>query len=59
MERQTVDVADLQDLTGLGRSTIYELDRAGKIPGKLENVGRRKLFSRAKILAWLQGREDD
>ena len=58
MEKQTFDVPDLEVLTGLGKSTLYELDRKGEIPGRLKNVGRRKLFSRARIMEWLEGRPD-
>ena len=58
MEKQTVDVPDIMQMSGLGRSKIYELDREGKIPGRVENVGRRKLWGRAKVLKWLAGGSD-
>ena len=58
MERQTVDVDDILELSGLGRSKIYELSREGLIPGEIKNVGRRKLWGRERVLAWLQGRGD-
>ena len=57
MERMTIDVPDLEELSGLGKSTIYEQARAGKIPGTIR-VGRRLLFSRARIMEWLEGRSD-
>lgn len=59
MEKMVVDMKELRELTELGNSTLYELDRQGLIPGKIQHCGRRKLFARGKIIAWLEGREGE
>lgn len=41
------------DLLGLGLHTIYEAAGRGDIPHR--RIGRRILFSREAILAWLKG----
>lgn len=40
-------------LLGLGLHTVYEATGRGEIPHR--RVGRRILYSRAAILAWLKG----
>lgn len=50
--RATYTVADLTTLLGLGRDAIYAAASRNEIPGTLR-IGRRLVFSRAKIHAWL------
>ncbi len=50
--RATFDVAEMAQLLGLGRDTIYEAARRGELPGMLR-IGRRIVFARAAVLAWL------
>lgn len=54
MERRTLDAREVCELSGLALSTVYERAREGQLPGVLK-VGRRLLFSRTKVLAWLEG----
>ena len=52
----TVDVEDIIVMSGLGRSKVHELRRGHKIPGEIENIGRRKLWNRRRVAEWLGGR---
>ena len=57
-DKLTFDAREVQKLSGLALSTVFEKSRNGEIPGAIR-VGRRLLFSRARILEWLDGREND
>lgn len=55
VDRLTLDAREVKALSGLALSTIFEKARAGEIPGTIR-VGRRLLFSKARVLEWLDGR---
>jgi hypothetical protein len=45
--------ADLQRVVPLGRTRLWEAVRTGEIPSR--QVGRRRLFTREAVAAWLVG----
>lgn len=51
-ERATYDAEEVARLAGVHRVTVYEGARDGTVPGAIR-LGRRLLFSRAAIDAWL------
>ena len=57
-KKLTFDAREVHELSGLALSTIFEKSRTGEIPGAIR-VGRRLLFSRAKIMAWLDGQSEE
>lgn len=50
---EVLTVQQAAKLLGLGLHTVYEATNRGEIPHR--RVGRRILYSRAAILAWLKG----
>ena len=48
---------DLQELTGLSRSTVYRLSREKDFPGFY--VGRRLIIDGARLGAWLRKRQEE
>jgi excisionase family DNA binding protein len=48
---------DVQALTGLGRTTTYDLLRSGTIPGVLK-VGKQYLIARTNLLLWINGQAE-
>ncbi len=50
--RATYTAAELAKLLGVGRDAVYEAANRGEIPGTLR-IGRRLVFARAAVLAWL------
>lgn len=50
--RATYTADEVARLLGVGRDTVYEAANRGEIPGALR-IGRRLVFARAKLLAWL------
>ncbi len=48
---EVLNAAQVAQLLGVDRKTIYEAARLGEIPH--QRLGRRLLFSRTAILAWL------
>lgn len=48
---QLVDVKGAAALTGYAVHSIYQLSSAGKIPSK--KIGRKLMFSRADLIAWI------
>ena len=57
VDRLTLDAREVKALSGLALSTIFEKARTGEIPGTFR-VGRRLLFSKARILEWLDARNN-
>lgn len=56
LARQTPDVLNAEQvaaLLGLDRKTVYEYAGRGQIPHR--RLGRRLLFSRSALVAWLGG----
>lgn len=53
--RETIEAAEAAEILGLSTWTVYALARRGEIPHV--RVGRRLLFRRATLLAWLEARE--
>jgi excisionase family DNA binding protein len=52
-DTDVLTVPQAAKLLGLGLNTIYEAAGRGEIPHR--RIGRRILFSREAILAWLKG----
>lgn len=50
--RATLRADEVAALLGVGRNTVYLAAERGEIPGAIR-VGRRLLFARATVLAWL------
>lgn len=55
MTRETIEAGEAADLLGLSVWTLYDLARRRSIPHI--RVGRRVLFRRASLLAWLDQQE--
>ena len=53
MDQITISVAEACRASGLGRTTIYELLRAGKITSR--KVGERRLIDAASLRRYLVG----
>jgi excisionase family DNA binding protein len=53
-ERRTYDMVEGAAMLGVSRGHIYQMARAGEIPGVL-SVGRRLLISRQVFDAWIAG----
>jgi len=49
MERSTIDAAELAETLGVSRWLIYESIREGTCPIEPIRIGRRLVFSRAKL----------
>ena len=54
-KRETLEAAEAAEILGLSRWTLYDLARHHAIPHV--RVGRRVLFRRMSILAWLDAQE--
>lgn len=52
VECETLKAGEVAKLLGVGRDTVYEAARKNEIPGAIR-LGRRLVFSRARVLAWL------
>ena len=50
--RATYTVREVARLLGVGRDAVYAAAGRGEIPGTIR-IGRRIVFARAKVLAWL------
>jgi excisionase family DNA binding protein len=55
-DRITISVGEAVRLTGLGRSTLYELMADGKIPYR--TIGRRRLVLVGGLRRFVLGRRD-
>ena len=53
-EPEVLNVDQVAQLLGLHPKTVYDHAGAGHIPHR--RVGRRLLFSRRAIMAWLEGK---
>lgn len=51
LERAVLSAAEVAEVLGLSKATVYALAHSGQLPCK--RVGRRFLFSREAIHAWL------
>jgi excisionase family DNA binding protein len=50
--RATFTAVEVAQLLGVARDTVYEAANRNEIPGALR-IGRRLVFARATVLAWL------
>lgn len=50
--RRLVPAKELSKTLGMSLTSVYELTRAGRIPGGIK-IGRRILFDADKLEAWL------
>jgi excisionase family DNA binding protein len=50
--RDAISADDVADMLGMDRKSIYNAANRGQIPCR--RVGRKLLFSRTAVLAWLQ-----
>lgn len=55
--RETLTASEASELLGLSKWSVYELTRRKEIPHI--KIGRRVLFRRESLLAWLSVRERD
>ncbi len=46
----------VKEMTGLGRSTIYELMSKGDFPRPVKLTGKAIAWPESRVTAWLQGR---
>lgn len=53
--RETIDAQEAADIVGLSEWSVYNLVRRGEVPHI--RIGRRVLFRRSTLLAWLDERE--
>ncbi len=56
-EKLALTVAEVAEVTGLSRNTIYEEISAGRLPHRKTGTGKRGtiLVSRSALLRWLEG----
>lgn len=54
-EIEIITADDVANLLGVNRKTIYEAAERGEIPHR--RLGRRLLFERSAIVAWIRGGE--
>lgn len=52
---EVLTVAQVADLLGLGKNTVYDAAARGQIPHR--RIGRRLIFSRSAVMEWLAGKE--
>jgi prophage regulatory protein len=45
---------DIESITGLSRSTIYDLIKKGQFPKPIKLTARAVAWSRADVLAWVE-----
>jgi excisionase family DNA binding protein len=50
---ETMTADQVADFLGLDRKTVYDYANAGRIPCR--KLGKRLLFSRTQVVAWLRG----
>jgi prophage regulatory protein len=57
MADRLMSLPEVQRATGgLGRTTIWRLERAGKFPQRRQVVGTRVAWMESEVLAWVQAR---
>lgn len=49
-------LSDVQSLTGLGRSTIYEMGKKGNFPKSIKLSSRCAVWPESAVLQWVQDR---
>ena len=49
----------VEDMTGLGRSTIYDLMAKGQFPRPVKLTGRAVAWPESEVAAWLESRKAD
>lgn len=54
---ETLTADEVAGLLRLDRKTVYEYAARGKIPCR--RIGKRFLFSRTRVMGWLQGEDRD
>ena len=47
----------VEDMTGLGRSTIYDLMAKGQFPRPVKLTGRAVAWPESEVAAWLESRK--
>lgn len=53
--RQTLTLAEVADILGLGRTTVYRAVREGTFPVPVISVGARKVVARRLLERYLAG----
>lgn len=51
-----IRMSEVETLTGLGKTSIYELMRAGKFPKSIRLHARMVAWSESSVLSWIQAR---
>lgn len=54
-ELQTINATQAAKLLGIGRTTVYEMARAGEIPCAW--IGKRVVFDKGSLIEWWRDRE--
>lgn len=54
-----IRLPDVLDITGLSRSTVYRLERAGSFPRAICLAPRVRAHRRDEVLKWLEQRATD
>jgi predicted DNA-binding transcriptional regulator AlpA len=51
-----VSVDEVQEITGLSRTTLWRLERGGRFPGRVQLSERRVAYPAPAVQAWLDSR---
>jgi excisionase family DNA binding protein len=54
---EAISADEVAEILHLDRKTVYEYAARGKIPCR--RLGKRFLFSRTRVMGWLQGEDRD
>lgn len=57
MEDKILRWPQVQEMTGLSRTTIWRLIRAGKFPASVKITSHATGWSRAQVAAWVASRQ--
>jgi predicted DNA-binding transcriptional regulator AlpA len=53
---EVIGLADVMQMTGIGRTKIFEMCKGGAFPAQAKLGGRSSQWWRADVLAWLDAR---
>lgn len=51
-----IRLPQLEDMTGLGRSSVYKLMSEGKFPKKVTLIGRASAWVESEVVEWIEAR---
>jgi len=56
MSQRFLRMAQLRQITGLSKSTIYRLEELGRFPARLKLTGRASAWRMGEVLRWMEAR---